>query len=172
MTQERNGVVTMKGNPLTLIGPEIAVGQQAPDFQVAAGDLSPVSLGDLAGKVKLIAAVPSLDTPVCDKEARTFNERLAALGSDVVGVVVSMDLPFAQGRWCGAYGIDGIRVLSDYQQASFGAAYGCLIKGLRLLARAVFVLDRNDNVTYVQYVPEATAEPDYEAALAAVKSAL
>lgn len=161
--------VTMRGNPVTLIGPEIQVGQKAPDFTVVDTDLNPVSLKDTSG-VRLILAVPSLDTGVCDQEVRRFNEEAANL--DGVSVLtISMDLPFAQKRWCGAAGVERVQALSDYKEASFGQAYGVLIKELRLLARAVFVVDSSNTVTYVEYVPEVSSHPDYEKALAAAKAA-
>jgi len=166
---ERNGAVTFKGNPLTLVGPEVKVGSAAPAFTALANDLSPVSLGDLAGKVLIIAAVPSLDTPVCDMETRRFNTEAAALGDDVKILTLSMDLPFAQARWCGAAGVKAVQTLSDHKDASFGEGWGVLIKELRLLTRAVFVVGKDGKVAYVQYVPEMTAEPDYEAVLAAVR---
>jgi thiol peroxidase len=156
----------MKGNPLPLAGHPVKPGDPAPAFTVVDNDLKPTDLAAYEGKVKILAAVPSLDTPVCDTEIRTFNRRAAELGDDVVILTVSMDLPFAQKRWCGAAGIDQVVTLSDYQQASFGEAFGILIPGLRLLARAVFVVDKKDVVRYVEIVPEVTAEPDYDRALA------
>lgn len=161
--------VTMRGNPVTLVGQPVQVGQEAPDFTVVDNDLGAVSLKDTAG-VRLIASVPSLDTGVCDAETRRFNEEAASLGAAKV-YVVSMDLPFAQKRWCGAAEVDAVQTLSDHRDASFGQNYGVLIEGLRLLARAVFVVDSNNKVTYVEYVPEVTDHPNYEAALAAVKAA-
>ena len=166
---ERTGIITFKGNPLTLVGPEVKVGDKAPDFAVTANDLSPATLKDFAGKVLVIAAVPSLDTPVCDMETRRFNTEASSLGDDVQILTVSMDLPFAQARWCGAAGIESVKTLSDHAQASFGENWGTLIKELRLLTRAVFVVGKDGNVEYVQYLKEITEEPDYEAALAAVK---
>lgn len=167
---ERTGVVTFKGNPLTLLGNEVKVGDKAPDFKVVDNGLQAVTLADTAGTTRIFVAVPSLDTPVCDMEARRFNEEAAKLG-DVKVYVVSLDLPFAQKRWCGATGVENVRVLSDYQDRSFGENYGVLIKELKLLARSVFVVDKNDTVTYVEIVPEVTNEPNYEAALAAAKAA-
>jgi thioredoxin-dependent peroxiredoxin len=166
---ERKGLVTMKGKPVTLVGQAVKVGQKAPDFEVTANDLSPVKFSSFAGKVCIIASVPSLDTSVCDMETRKFNEKAAGLGSDVVVLTISMDLPFAQKRWCGAAGIKNVQTLSDYRDASFGNAYGVLIKDLRLLARAVFVVDKKGVVRYLQIVPEIATEPDYEAALKAAK---
>ena len=166
---ERTGVATFQGNPLTLVGPEIKIGDTAPDFTLTANDLSPATLGDFKGKVVIIASVPSLDTPVCDMETRRFNTEAAALGDDVAILAVSMDLPFAQARWCGAAGVEAVRTLSDHKDASFGLAWGALIKELRLLTRAVFVVGRDGKVAYVQYLSEITEEPDYEAALEAAR---
>lgn len=170
--QERKGLVTIHGNPLTLVGDEVKAGDKAPDFSVLDNDLNPKSLKDYAGKVLIISAVPSLDTPVCDMETRRFNNEAGSLGANVQILTISMDLPFAQKRWCGAAGVDKLQTLSDHREASFGLAYGVLIKELRLLARAVFVVNRAGQVTYVQLVPEVTNEPDYEAVLQAVKAAL
>ena len=167
-TQERTGVVTFKGNPLTLIGPEIKVGSKAPEFEVLAQDLSPVGLKSQSGKTLLISIVPSLDTPVCDAQTRRFNQEAAKL-PNVEILTISMDLPFAQKRWCGVAGIDKVKVLSDHRDASFGKAYGVLIKELRLLARAIFIVDGGGTVRYVEYVPEVASHPNYDAALAAVR---
>ncbi len=167
--QERKGIVTFKGNPMTLLGPEIRTGDKAPDFRVVDNGLSPVTLGDFTGKVKVICTVPSLDTPVCDAETRRFNQEAAKLSADAVVLTVSMDLPFAQKRWCGAAGVDRVRTLSDYQDRSFASAWGVLIKELSLLSRSVFVVDANDVVRYVQHVKEVTNEPDYDAVLEAAK---
>lgn len=172
MSQERSGAVTFKGNPLTLIGAEIKVGSQAPNFQVLAGDLSPVTLDTFKGKTKLISVVPSLDTPVCDQQTRRFNEEAAKMPGDIAVVTVSMDLPFAQGRFCSTAGIDKVKVVSDHKEASFGVAYGVLIKELRLLTRAIFVVDANNKVQYTEYVTEVTNHPNYEAALGALKTAV
>ena len=167
--QERAGLVTMKGNPITLIGPELKVGDKAPDFVALDNDLSPVSLESFRGKVCIISSVPSLDTPVCDMETRRFNNEASHLGEDTVILTISMDLPFAQKRWCGAAGVDRLVTLSDHRDASFGRGYGVLIRDLRLLARAVFVLDQEGTIRYLQLVKEIASEPDYEAVLAAVK---
>lgn len=169
MAQERTGVITFKGNPMTLIGPDVGVGQSAPDFKVVDTGLQPVSLGDSAGKVRLITSVPSIDTPVCDTMTRKFNEQAAQLPDNVEVYTISMDLPFAQKRWCGNADIDKVKTLSDYQERSFGENYGLLIKELKLLARAVFVIDAAGKIAYREIVPEVTDEPDYDAALAAVK---
>jgi thiol peroxidase len=167
--KERTGVITMKGNPLTLTGNEVKVGQKAPDCEVTANDLSMVKLSSFRGKVCVISAVPSLDTKVCDIETRRFNEEAGKLGSDVVVLTISMDLPFAQKRWCGAAGIDKVQTLSDYRDASFGKSYGVLIKELHLLARTVFVVDKEGVIRYIQMVPEETQEPKYDEVLKAVK---
>lgn len=169
---ERTGVVTFKGNPFTLIGPELKVGDKAPAFSVVDNGLAPVTLASYAGKVKIISAVPSLDTPTCDTETRRFNQEAASLPGDVVVLTVSLDLPFAQGRWCGAAGIDKVVTLSDYRDRNFGKAYGVLIKELLLLTRAIFVVDASDTIRYIQIVPEITSEPDYAAAIAAAKALL
>ena len=169
---ERSGDVTMKGNPLTLVGPALKVGDKAPDFVVLNNDLAPVSLSAYSGKVCIISSVPSLDTPVCDMETRRFNQEAGNLGRDVVVLTISMDLPFAQKRWCGAAGVDKVVTLSDHRDASFGSAYGVLIKELRLLARSVFVVDKKGVIRYIQVVRELTQEPDYEAVLRAVKTCL
>ncbi|MGA8833203.1 MAG: thiol peroxidase [Desulfomonilaceae bacterium] len=166
---ERKGLVTFKGNPLTLIGKEVRVGDAAPDFTALANDLSPASLSSFRGKPLIISSVPSLDTPVCDMSTRRFNQEATALGSDVTILTISMDLPFAQARWCGAAGVQNIVTLSDHRDASFGMAYGLLIKELRLLARAVFVIDKNGKIQYLQIVPEVAQEPDYDGALDALK---
>ena len=166
---ERSGAITMKGNPLTLVGQELKVGDQAPDVTLLDNELNPVQLSSFKGKVVVISAVPSLDTPVCDLETRKFNEEAANLGPDVQILTISMDLPFAQARWCAAEGVDRLTTLSDHRDASFGNAYGVLIKELRLLARCIFVVDKEGTIRYIQLVPELTSEPDYEAVLEAVK---
>ena len=170
MAQERTGIITFKGNPMTLLGPDVKVGDAAPDFQVVDNGLQPVTLASAKGKVRLIAVVPSLDTPVCDTMTRKFNEEAAKLPADVAVYTISLDLPFAQKRWCGNAGIEKVQTLSDYQERSFGLAYGVLIKELKLLARSVFVVDKDGKVAYREIVKEVTAEPDYAAALAAVKT--
>ena len=172
MANERPNIAKMGGNPVTLIGNEIKVGDTAPDFTALAGFNAPVKLGDLKGKVKVFSVVPSVDTPVCNIQTKRFNKEAAGLGGNVEIVTISMDLPFALKRFCAAEGIDRVKTLSDHQSASFGEAYGVLIKENRLLARSVFVVDENDKVRYVQIVPEVTQEPDYEAALNAVRDAL
>jgi thioredoxin-dependent peroxiredoxin len=169
---EKKGVITFKGNPFTLLGPELKTGDKAPDFTVVDNGLAPVTLASYKGKIKVISAVPSLDTPVCDTETRRFNLEAAALPENVVVLTISLDLPFAQKRWCGAAGIDKVTTLSDYQERSFAEAYGVLIKELKLLARAVFIIDATDTIRYIQIVPEVTSEPDYAAVIGAVKSLL
>jgi thiol peroxidase len=164
--------VTMQGNPLTLTGNPVVVGDSAPDFECVDNDFNPVRFSSFGGRVSVIASVPSLDTPVCDMETRRFNEEAGQLGEDVAVLTVSMDLPFAQKRWCGAAGVDRVTTLSDHKDASFGEAYGVLIQGMRLLARAVFVVDRGGVVRHAQIVPEITQEPDYSAVLEAVQAAL
>jgi thioredoxin-dependent peroxiredoxin len=165
---ERPGIITMKGHPLTLVGQEVRAGEVAPDFEVLANDLSPFKLSSLKGKVAIICAVPSLDTPTCDIETRWFNEEAARLGPDVVVLTISMDLPFAQKRWCGAAGVERVSTYSDHRDAAFGQAYGVLIKELRLLARAVFVVDKTGALRYVQVVKELANEPNYGEVLEAV----
>ena len=167
--QERNGVITFQGNPLTLLGTELKVGDSAPDVAVLGNDLNPVQLSSYKGKVCVVSVVPSLDTPVCDMQTRRFNEEAGNLGDDVTILTVSMDLPFAQARWCGAAGVDKVVALSDHRDAAFGEAFGVLIKELRLLARAVFIIDREGAIQYIQLVKEVTNEPDYNAALEAVR---
>lgn len=162
--------ITFKGNPVTLLGSEVKVGDKAPDFTVLANDLSPVTLESSNGQVRLISVVPSIDTGVCDAQTRRFNEEAAKL-DNVKILTVSVDLPFAQGRWCAAAGIDQVQTVSDHRDLSFGEAYGVAIKELRLLARAVFVVDSSNTVTYVEYVSEATNHPNYEAAIAAAQAA-
>lgn len=170
--QERAGIITMKGNSLTLVGNEVKMGDRAPDFVALDNNLSPVRLSSFKGKVLVLSSVPSLDTPVCDLETRRFNEEAGRLGTDVVFLTISMDLPFAQRRWCGASGVTKVQTLSDHRDASFGISYGVLIKELRLLARAVFVVDQNGVIQYAELVKEVSKEPDYDAALSALKKLL
>ena len=167
MTEERKNIVTFKGNPATLLGPDIKAGDPAPDFHVVDNALQPVTLASNLGKVQLITVVPSLDTPVCDTMTRKFNEKASQLPESVVVLTVSLDLPFAQKRWCGNAGIEKIQTVSDYQERSFGLNYGLLLKELKLLARAVYIIDKAGKVAYREIVKEVTAEPDYAAALAA-----
>ena len=166
---ERPGIITIHGNPLTLVGDEIEVGVSAPDCEVLDNDLKPVKLSSLRGKIVVITSVPSLDTPVCDIETRRFNDEAALLGPDVQIITISMDLPFAQKRWCGAAGVEKVKTLSDHRQADFGQAYGVLIKELRLLARAVFIIDAAGKVRYVQLVKEVSSEPNYEEVMQALQ---
>lgn len=165
---KRTGVVTMAGGPMTLVGPEIKVGDVAPEFKAVKNDLSEFNLSDMDGKVKIISVVPSLDTPVCELQTINFNEKASELG-DVVILTLSMDLPFAQARFCGAKDIDKVITLSDHKDADFGTKYGFLMEELRLLARGIVVLDKDNKVTYVEYVSEATNHPDYDKAYEAVK---
>jgi thioredoxin-dependent peroxiredoxin len=168
---ERPGATTMRGNPLTLIGPELKPGDKAPDFSVVDGSLKPVTLADTGSQVRIISVVPSLDTPVCDAQTKRFNEEAAKLpGVDIL--TVSMDLPFAQKRWCGAFGVDKIKMLSDHREGSFGANYGTLIKDMRIESRAIFVVDQHNTIRHAEYVKEVADFPNYEAALSAAKSAL
>ncbi len=162
--------VTFKNKPITLIGSEVKVGDHAPEFQVLGNDMSSVTLSDSKGSVRLITSVPSIDTGVCDAEIRKFNEEASDLGNVKI-LTISVDLPFAQKRWCGANGIDNVQTLSDHRDLSFGEAYGVYMQELRLLARAVFVVDSNDKITYVEYVSEGTNHPNYEAAIEAAKAA-
>jgi len=157
------------GNPLTLVGNELKVGDVAPDCVVLDNNLEAVKLSSFRGKVCVLSSVPSLDTPVCDMETRKFNEQAGRLGKDVVILTISMDLPFAQKRWCAAAGVDHVQTLSDHREASFGNAYGVLIKELSLLARAVFLIDRKGVIQYIQLVQEISKEPDYEAVFNALK---
>ena len=168
MSKERQNAVTLKGNPLTLVGPELKAGDKAPDFAVVDTGLKPVSLSDTSGTVRVFSVVPSLDTPICDTQTRRFNEEAAKLeGSKIY--TISMDLPFAQNRWCTTAGVSKLVMLSDYQEGSFGENYGTLIKELRLNARAIFVIDSDDVIRYVEYVGEVGDHPDYESALNAAK---
>ncbi len=168
-TTERQGAVTFKGNPLTLVGSEIRVGSPAPDFTVLGQDLQPVSFSSSAGKVRIISVVPSLDTPICDAQTRRFNEEASKLSARVEIWTISMDLPFGQKRWCGATGVDRVKIVSDHKDANFGLAFGALVKELRLLTRAVFVIDAQGTVRHAEYVREITTHPNYDAALAAVR---
>jgi thiol peroxidase len=162
-------VVTIKGNPLTIIGNELRVGDRAPEFSVLDADLKEVHLSDFKGKIKLISVTPSLDTPVCDMQARRFNQEAAKLPEDVVVLNISMDLPFAISRFCTTAGIDRVKAYSDHRDASFGNSFGVLIKELRLLARSIFIIDRNDTIRYIEIVPDLTEQPDYDKALEKVR---
>lgn len=173
MSIVRTGAVTLKGTPKDLIGPELKVGDEAPDFTAVGAGLAFVKLVDTSGKARLFNVVPSLDTPVCNIQTRKFSSELAALGDKVAAYTVSTDLPFAQARWCGDAKVENISNLSDLHDQSFGKAYGVLVKDFPVpfLTRAIFIVDANDKITYVQYVPEIATEPDYDAALAALKAA-
>jgi thiol peroxidase len=160
----------MRGNPLTLIGPELKTGDAAPDFNVVDSSLKPVTLKDTGSHVRIISVVPSLDTPVCDAQTKRFNEEAAKL-PDVDILTVSMDLPFAQKRWCGAFGVDKVKMLSDHRDGSFGSNYGTLIKDMRIESRAIFVVDQKNKIRHAEYVKEVADFPNYEAALSAAKSA-
>ncbi len=162
--------VTFKQNPVTLSGKEVKVGDQAPDFTALSNNLEPKSLQDFQGKVRLISVVPSLDTGVCSNQTKRFSEEAASLGEQVEVLTVSCDLPFAQKRWTEINGVGSITTLSDHRDLSFGEAYGVTMQELRLLARSIFVVDENDKVAYVEYVPEGTDYPDYDKALEAVKA--
>jgi thioredoxin-dependent peroxiredoxin len=160
----------MRGNPLTLVGPELKAGDPAPDFNLVDGSLKPVTLKDTGNNVRIISVIPSLDTPVCDAQTKRFNEEAAKLqGVDII--TVSMDLPFAQKRWCGAFGVDKVKMLSDHKEASFGSNYGTLIKDLRIESRAIFVLDGANKIRHAEYVKEVADFPNYEAALSAARGA-
>ena len=167
---ERPGATTMRGNPLTLIGPELKTGDSAPDFTLVDNNMKNVSLKDTGNHVRIFSVVPSLDTPVCDAQTKRFNEEAAKL-PDVDIFTISMDLPFAQKRWCGAFGVDKVKMLSDHREGSFGSHYGTLIKDLRIESRAIFVLDQNNKIRHAEYVKEVADFPNYEAALSAAKNA-
>src|SRR6266513_6483018 len=167
---ERTGATTMRGNPLTLVGPELKPGDVAPDFTVVDVALKPVTLRDTGNHVRIISVIPSLDTPVCDAQTKRFNEEAAKLpGVDII--TVSMDLPFAQKRWCGAFGVDKVKMLSDHRDGSFGTNYGTLIKDLRIESRAIFVLDKSNIIRHAEYVKEVADYPNYDAALSAARNA-
>jgi thiol peroxidase len=169
---ERPGATTLKGNPFTLIGPELKAGDPAPDFSMVEMDniVKTVTLKDTGNRIRVISVVPSLDTPVCDAQTKRFNEEASKLpGVDILAV--SMDLPFAQKRWCGAFGVDHVKMLSDHRDGSFGTNYGTLIKELRIESRAIFVLDGDNRILHAEYVKEVADYPNYEAALAAVRGA-
>ena len=159
----------MRGNPLTLIGPELKAGDGAPEFECVDTGLQPITLAKTGAGVRIFSVVPSLDTPVCDAQTKRFNEEAAKLpGVDIYSI--SMDLPFAQKRWCGAFGVDRLKMLSDHRAGSFGSAYGTLIKELRIHSRAIFVLDGGNQIRHAEYVKEVADHPNYDAALGAVRS--
>jgi thioredoxin-dependent peroxiredoxin len=167
---ERAGATTMKGAPLTLLGPELKVGDAAPDFSLIDRGLKAVTLKDTGNRVRIISVIPSLDTPVCDAKTKRFNEAAANLpGVDIISV--SMDLPFAQKRWCTAFAVDNLKMLSDHKDASFGTNYGTLIKELRIESRAIFVVDAENKIRHAEYVKEVADFPNYETALAAARTA-
>jgi thiol peroxidase len=170
--KERPGLVTFKGNPLTLLGEEVKVGDKAPNFKVLDNSMQPATLESYQGKIKIITAVPSLDTPVCNTETRRFNQEADKLPQNVAILTISMDLPFAQARWCAAAGVEKVKTFSDYRDHSFGLAYGVLVKELKLLARSVFIVDDQDIIRYVELVPEIAQEPDYDRILNAVRALL
>lgn len=172
MSQEHTGVAAFKGNPLTLVGPQLNIGDQAPDFTLSKSLGEFVSLNDYAGKVKLISVIPSIDTGVCEAQTRRFNEEAASLGENVAIITVSADLPFAQARWCGAAGVNDVQLLSDYRDYNFGLAYGVYIKEFALDMRSIFVIDQNNVIQYVEYLSEMTNHPNYDAAIAAAKALL
>jgi thiol peroxidase len=160
----------MRGSPLTVVGPELKPGDAAPEFKLVDTSLKNVTLADTGHNVRIISVVPSLDTPVCDAQTKRFNEEASKLpGVDIL--TVSMDLPFAQKRWCGAFGVDRIKMLSDHRDGSFGSNYGTLIKDLRIESRAIFVLDKSNTIRYVEYVKEVADHPSYDSALAAARAA-
>ena len=171
MVEERTGEVTMKGNPLTLLGPRIEANEDAPEFRVLKDLKTEVKLSDTSGKVRILLSVPSLDTPVCSLETKRFNDEAAKLGNDILVQVISVDTPFAMSRWCGAEGVSNIQTLSDFRDRDFGRKYGVEIKDLGIYARAAFVVDRQGVVVYSEYVPEVAQEPNYEAILEAAKAA-
>src|ERR1700757_3734542 len=166
---ERPAATTLRGNPKTVVGPELKIGDKAPDFTAVDDSLKPVNLAGTGSGVRIFSVVPSLDTPVCDAQTKRFNEEAGKL-PNVKVYSISMDLPFAQKRWCGAFGVDNVKMVSDHRDGSFGQAYGTLIKDLRIMSRAIFVVDPQNTVRYVEYVKEVADHPDYEAALAAAKS--
>jgi thiol peroxidase len=167
---ERPGATTLRGDPKTLIGPELKPGDKAPDFNVVDNSLKPVTLAGTGNSVRIFSVVPSLDTPVCDAQTKRFNEEAAKL-PNVDIFTISMDLPFAQKRWCGAFGVDKVKMLSDHRDGSFGASYGTLIKELRIESRAIFVVDKNNTIRHAEYVKEVGDFPNYESALAAARAA-
>jgi thiol peroxidase len=166
--QERAAATTLRGNPMTLLGPELKAGDKAPEFDVINDSLKPINLETTGHHVRIFSVVPSLDTPVCDAQTKRFNEEAAQL-PNVDIYTISMDLPFAQKRWCGNYGVDKVKMLSDHKTGSFGEAYGTLIKELRIESRAIFVIGEDNTLRYVEYVKEVADHPDYDAALAAAK---
>jgi thiol peroxidase len=167
---ERPGATTLRGNPLTVLGPALQPGEKAPDFKAVDDSLKDVNLAGTGNGIRIFSVVPSLDTPVCDAQTKRFNEEAGKL-PNVTMYSFSMDLPFAQKRWCGAYGVDHVKMVSDHRDGSFGQAYGTLIKDLRIMSRAIFVIDKNNVIRHVEYVKEVADHPDYEAALSAARAA-
>ena len=172
MSEERKNAVTFKGNAITLVGAEIKVGDKAPDFKILGNDLSEATLATFAGKTKVISVVPSLDTPICDLQTKRFNEEAAKFPASFVTLTISVDLPFAQRRWCGASSASNVKTFSDHRDTSFGKAFGVLIKELRLLTRAVFVIGADDKVQYAEYVKEVTEHPNYDKVLNFLKTSV
>lgn len=173
MTSERSGIIKFRGQPATVIGSDLRVGDPAPEFTAQNLDWAPFNgLAGTAGKVRIIAALPSLDTEVCDRETRRFNQEAAALGKDIAILVISTDLPYAQKRWCGAAGVDQVIVLSDHMTGDFGTQYGCLIKEGRVLRRAVFIINRTGRISYAAYMPALGEEPNYAEVLERARAAL
>lgn len=166
---ERPGATTMRGKPLTLVGPELKTGDKAPDFEAVTDGLQPVNLAGTGQTVRIFSVIPSLDTPVCDAQTKRFNEEAGKLPGVQI-FTVSMDLPFAQKRWCGAFGVDKVKMLSDHRTGSFGEHYGTMIKELRVESRAIFVVDKDNTLKHVEYVKEVAEHPNYEAALGAARS--
>ena len=169
--QERPGATTLRGNAMTLLGPELKPGEPAPDFDLVNDNLQPVNLEKTGHAVRIFSVIPSLDTPVCDAQTRRFNEEASKMpGVEIYSV--SMDLPFAQKRWCGTYGVDNVKMLSDHKTGAFGESYGTLIKELRIESRAIFVVDQENKIQHVEYVKDVADHPDYETALSAARSLL
>src|SRR5579872_729454 len=167
---ERSGATTLRGNPMTLVGPELKTGDKAPNFDAVTDTLQPVDLEKTGHAIRIFSVVPSLDTPVCDAQTKRFNE-VAGERPEIEIYTVSMDLPFAQKRWCGNYGVDKVKMISDHKTGSFGEHYGTLIKELRIESRAIFVLDKDNVIRHAEYVKEVAEHPNYEAALTAAKEA-
>ena len=172
MAEERTGEVTLKGNPITLLGPRIEANEDAPEFSVLKDLVTPATLSETNGKVRVLLSVPSLDTPVCAIETKRFNDEAASLGDDILVQIISVDTPFALGRWCGAEGVSNVKALSDFRDRDFGTKYGVEIKGLGIYTRAAFVVDRQGVVVYSEYVPEVAQEPNYAAILDAARAAV
>src|SRR5215470_2153008 len=168
VAMERQGATTLRGNPMTVLGPELKAGDPAPDFHAVDDSLKPVDLAATGQGVRIFSVVPSLDTPVCDMQTKRFNEEAGKL-PNVNIYTISMDLPFAQKRWCGAFGVDHVKMVSDHRDGSFGESYGTLIKELRILSRAIFVVDQENAIRHVEYVKEVAEHPNYELALTAAR---